>query len=150
MIQIIDDPSAERTAPPRSTHVRSGDVSSFLIQQGGGEVDGDPAARRRGGGNSGISAGLRQAQTGGRGVTGGREAPGLGVLLPCTSPLYIGVEGAGFLPSKSIGAGGPSRWTPGPLRWSRYTTGDARNTFGGQNHTSYISIFTSGPFRNSS
>ena len=33
-----------------------------------------------------------------------REAPGLGVLLPCTSPLYIGVEGAGFLPSKSIGA----------------------------------------------
>ena len=34
MIQITDDPSAERTAPPRSTHVRSGDVSSFLIQQG--------------------------------------------------------------------------------------------------------------------
>ena len=33
-----------------------------------------------------------------------REAPGAGVLLPCTSPLYIGVEGAGFLPSKSIGA----------------------------------------------
>ena len=26
------------------------------------------------------------------------------VLLPCASPLYIGVEGAGFLPSKSIGA----------------------------------------------
>ena len=24
--------------------------------------------------------------------------------LPCPSPLYIGVEGAGFLPSKSIGA----------------------------------------------
>ena len=24
--------------------------------------------------------------------------------LPCVSPLYIGVEGAGFLPSKSIGA----------------------------------------------
>jgi hypothetical protein len=37
VIQITDDPSAERTAPPRSTHVRSGDVSSFLIQQGGGE-----------------------------------------------------------------------------------------------------------------
>ena len=33
-----------------------------------------------------------------------REAPGLGVLLPCASPLYIGVEGAGFFPSKSIGA----------------------------------------------
>ena len=26
------------------------------------------------------------------------------VKLPCASPLYIGVEGAGFLPSKSIGA----------------------------------------------
>ena len=25
---------AERTAPPRSTHVRSRDVSSFFIQQG--------------------------------------------------------------------------------------------------------------------
>ena len=33
MIQITDDPSAERTAPPRSTHVRSSNVSSFLIQQ---------------------------------------------------------------------------------------------------------------------
>ena len=32
----------------------------------------------------------------------------------------------------------------------RYTTGDARNTSDGQTHTSYISIFTSGPFRNSS
>ena len=61
VIQITDDPSAERTTPPRSTHVRSGDVSSFLIQQGGGEIDGDPAARRRGGGSSGILAGLRQA-----------------------------------------------------------------------------------------
>ena len=29
--------SAERTAPPRSTHVQPGDVSSFLIQQGGEE-----------------------------------------------------------------------------------------------------------------
>ena len=28
------------------------------------------------------------------------------VKLPCASPLYIGVEGAGFLPSKSIGKGG--------------------------------------------
>ena len=33
-----------------------------------------------------------------------RAAPGEGVRLPCASPLYIGVEGAGFLPSKSIGA----------------------------------------------
>ena len=36
VIQINDDPSAERTAPPRSTHVRNGDVSHALIQQGGG------------------------------------------------------------------------------------------------------------------
>src|SRR3954463_2697644 len=34
VIQITDDPSAERTAPPRSTHVRNGDVSHALIQQG--------------------------------------------------------------------------------------------------------------------
>ena len=34
MIQIIGDPSAERTAPPRSTHVQPGDVSHALIQQG--------------------------------------------------------------------------------------------------------------------
>ena len=40
MIQITDDPSAERTAPPRSTHVRSGDVSSFLIKQGGRHLRG--------------------------------------------------------------------------------------------------------------
>jgi hypothetical protein len=35
---------------------------------------------------------------------GGGCALGEGLLLPCASPLYIGVEGAGFLPSKSIGA----------------------------------------------
>ena len=33
-----------------------------------------------------------------------RATPGEGVWLPCASPLYIGVEGAGFLPSKSVGA----------------------------------------------
>ena len=33
MIQITGDPSAERTAPPRSTHVQPGDVSHALIQQ---------------------------------------------------------------------------------------------------------------------
>ena len=37
VIQITGDPSAERTAPPRSTHVRQRDVSSFLIQQEGKE-----------------------------------------------------------------------------------------------------------------
>ena len=35
VIQITDDLSTERMVPPRSTHVRSGDVSSLLIQQGG-------------------------------------------------------------------------------------------------------------------
>ena len=34
VIQIIGDPSAERTAPPRSTHVQPSDVSHALIQQG--------------------------------------------------------------------------------------------------------------------
>ena len=31
VIQITDDPSAERTAPPCSTHVQPGDVSYTLI-----------------------------------------------------------------------------------------------------------------------
>ena len=34
MIQITGDPSAERTAPPRSTHVQPRDVSHALIQKG--------------------------------------------------------------------------------------------------------------------
>ena len=34
VIQITDDPSAERTAPPCSTHIQPGDVSYALIQQG--------------------------------------------------------------------------------------------------------------------
>ena len=33
-IAAESDLSAERTAPPRSTHVQPGDVSPFLIQQG--------------------------------------------------------------------------------------------------------------------
>ena len=34
VIQITGDPSAERTAPPRSTHVQPSDVSHALIKQG--------------------------------------------------------------------------------------------------------------------
>ena len=34
VIQITGDPSAERTAPPCSTHIQPGDVSYALIQQG--------------------------------------------------------------------------------------------------------------------
>ena len=37
VIQITGDPSAERTAPPCSTHVQPGDVSHALIQQGESE-----------------------------------------------------------------------------------------------------------------
>ena len=32
-----------------------------------------------------------------------REAPGLGVLLPCASPLYIGVEGLVSCPPSPLG-----------------------------------------------
>ena len=39
----------------------------------------------------------------GGGVGEGEAAPGTRVQLPCASPLYIRVEGAYFLPSKSIG-----------------------------------------------
>ena len=37
MIQITGDPSAERMAPPCSTHVQPGDVSHALIQQSFGD-----------------------------------------------------------------------------------------------------------------
>ena len=40
---------------------------------------------------------------GGGGVGEGEGCAKGSVKLPCASPLYIGVEGAGFLPSKSIG-----------------------------------------------
>ena len=43
---------------------------------------------------AGIPVGLRQALTGGRGVTGGREAPGLQVRLPSLpSTIYRGLGG---------------------------------------------------------
>ncbi len=62
-IQIAEDPSTEATVPPRSSHVRLGDVSSFLIQQG---VEERLMENRQHDGvvveAAGISAGLRQAQ----------------------------------------------------------------------------------------
>ena len=57
VIQITGDPSAERTAPPRSTHVQPGDVSHALIQQGErGRGCGRlrPAAAQRHGGGGGA------------------------------------------------------------------------------------------------
>ena len=72
-------------------------------------VDGDPAARRRGGGSSGDlgraspSAGRRRSVTGGRG-----RGQGLGVRLP-SPPLYIGPRerggGRSLAPSSKEGCG---------------------------------------------
>ena len=95
--------------PPRSTHVQPGDVSHALIQQGERE------RLRKTPSNSSTTAwwwwrsvailqGFAKHRERGGALGRGRAAPGASVKLPCASPLYIGVEGAGFLPSKSIGA----------------------------------------------
>ena len=52
---------------------------------------------------AGSRQGFAKRKRGGRGVTEGREAPGLGVLLPCASPLYIGVEGLVSCPPSPLG-----------------------------------------------
>ena len=59
---------------------------------------------------AGSRQGFAKRKRGGRGVTGGREAPGLGVLLPCASPLYIGVGGLVSFPPSPLG-----RWQ----RWGK-------------------------------
>ena len=70
------------------------DVSSFLIQQGEGEVDGDPAARRRGGGSSGDLGRASPSSARGRGVTRGEGGTrDLGCSCPPSPPLYIGPLG---------------------------------------------------------
>ena len=53
---------------------------------------------------AGSRQGFAKRKRGGRGVTGGREAPGLGVDAPMHLPTIYRGGGAGFLPSKSIGA----------------------------------------------
>ena len=70
VIQITDDPSAERTAPPCSTHMQPGDVSHALIQQGEKERLGKttPAAARRRGGGGGAWQSCRASPS-----TGGEE-----------------------------------------------------------------------------
>ena len=94
VIQITGDPSAERTAPPRSTHVRSGWRLLLLdpamgkerlmkIQQHDGVVV-----------DAGVTAaGLRRSTTRGRGVSGEREAPRFQGAAAPPSPLYIGPLG---------------------------------------------------------
>ena len=59
---------------------------------------------------AGSRQGFAKRKRGGRSVTGGREAPGLGVLLPCASPLYIGAEGLFSCPPSPLG-----RWQ----RWGK-------------------------------
>ena len=76
---------------------------------GEGEVDGDPAARRRGGGSSG-DPGRASPSTSGRERCHGREreAPGLRCGCPPFPPLYIGPRergGAAFGPSSKEGCG---------------------------------------------
>ena len=84
------DPSTERTAPPRSAHIQLDDVPQTLDPvEGEGEVDEDPAARRRGGGSNGDlgraspSTGRRRSVMGGRG-----RGQGLGCGCP-PSPHYL-------------------------------------------------------------
>ena len=96
VIQITDDPSAERTAPPRSTHMRlgrrllqldpaRGKERLMKIQQHDGVVVEATV----------ISAGLRQASARGRGVTrgkGGAKCKGAAALPPPS--LYRDPRGA--------------------------------------------------------
>ena len=101
VIQITGDPSTERTAPPRSTHVRNSHVSSFLIQQGREErlrEMAPAAARRRGVGGAAV---LRQSFAkhfgGGGGVgegEGGNQRPGRSGMKSLLSPtIYRGAKG---------------------------------------------------------
>ena len=105
MIQITDD-RAPNGRHLRVQHTYGCERRLLLLDPAReGEVDGDPAARRHGGGSSGIPAGLRQAQAGRRGFTGGRgRRQGLWCSCP-PSPFYIGPLG-GRRPSISHIEGG--------------------------------------------
>ena len=93
-IQIAEDPSTEATVPPRSSHVRLGDVSSFLIQQGVEErLMERPAARRRGGdGGGGFQQGFAKHRGKTKIVVGeGGQHRGTNVCgCPPSASLYIG------------------------------------------------------------
>ena len=96
MIQITDK------KVPNGRHLRVQhtygweDVSSNLIQQGEGEVDEDPAARRRGvDGAAVLRQGFAKLSERERCHGREREAPGAWVRLPSLPPLYIGPLGGG-------------------------------------------------------
>ena len=104
VIQIIDDPSAKRTAPPRSTHVQPGDVSYALIQQGEKERLGKtPSSSSTTAWWWWRSVVILQGFTkhrkrrGGRGVGLRQERDHLVCLQPQIPQVYIG-EGEGLRP----------------------------------------------------
>ena len=69
---------------------------------------------------AGIPAGLRQAQAGGRGVTGGRgRRQGLGCCCPPSTPLYIGSLGGAPSLGDPISKGGrrPRGWLAPQAKW---------------------------------
>ena len=110
VIQITDDPSAERMAPPRSTHVQPGDVSYALIQQG--EKERLMEIQQHDGVVVEV-AGFQQGfakRCGRREMCHGREreAPGLRCGCPPFPPLYIGPRergGRSLGPSSKEGCG---------------------------------------------
>ena len=105
VIQITDDPSAERTAPPCSTHVQPGDVSYALIQQGEKERLGKTPS------NSSTTAwwwwrsvaipqGFTKLLQRRKGVGEGRGCALDVVCSPPLAPLFIGEVGRGPAPSR--------------------------------------------------
>ena len=97
VIQITDDPSAERTAPPCSTHVQPGDVSYALIQQGEKERLGKtPSSSSTTAWWWWRSAGLQQGfakhyeRRGGRGVGLRQQEKNFVCWAAPLPPLYIG------------------------------------------------------------
>ena len=100
VIQITGDPSAERTAPPCSTHVQPDDVSYALIQQGDKERLGKtPSSSSTMAWWWWRSAGLQQGfakhyeRQGGRGVGLRQQGENPVCWAAPLPPLYIGGEG---------------------------------------------------------
>ena len=125
VIQITGDPSTERTAPPRSTHVRDGRRLLLLDPARGKErlrKTAPPAARRRGdGGEAVLRQGFAELYGGGGGVGGEREAPGAWVWLPSLPPLYIGSPRGGAGPRRwdLLGGRRPRGWSAPQGKWRR-------------------------------